>query len=391
MSDGSLVERFKKWTEGQRGPLLSSMFTSHPLAAGAGAAAGEYLENDKDDKFSRAAAMAGGGALANAVAAPVAKIVANAVLQSTGLSGNAGNLVKAIITDVIPSTAQYGVISGIRNYMKTSAEKCMCKEGKHNPKCPVCSKSQKYLDSHHKLNPEAKVAFVGKMLSNPALRSFAADAAKSAIVPGLATMGADMLAGDSFGDAAKKGLMAGGIAGLGMAGHRAGMAGTGEMAKKYQGLVGQAQQGMSDLGQKIQQGATNLMTPAPEAPKTGAYLLAYEKEAAHAAGVSDAVDAFLLKTSGMGKAIGTGLQTVGKALGTTTTGLGNAAGAVVGGIGGAIEGLSQGQGMKGALAHGAKGAITGALPAGTGFIADAVATPLVNKALGPTPAPGAPA
>lgn len=375
MSDGGLLERFKKWTEGQRGPLLSSMFTGHPLTAGAGAAAGEYLENDKDDKFSRAAAMAGGGALANAVTAPVAKIVANAVLQSTGLSGNAGDLVKAIIADVIPSTAQYGVTSGIRNYMKTSAEKCMCKEGKMNPKCPVCSKSQKYLDSHHKLNPEAKVAFVGKMLSSPAVRSFAADAAKSAIVPGLVTMGADLMAGDSLGDAAKRGLIAGGIGGIGLAGHRAGMAGTGEMAKKYQGLVGQAQQGMSNLGQQLQQGAANLIAPAPEQPKTGQLLLSYEKKAQYGAGNESALEHFGVK----------------EALAPLAIPL------VLGGLG-AVQGFmgSKGKNVAGRIADTAMGAVSGTGLGGVANIANqavggATGASLTDKLTGNAPpAPGMP-
>lgn len=384
-------DQLKNLTAGQRGPLLSSLATGHPITAGSLAAAGEYLEDDKSDKFHRAAAMAGGAALANATTAPVARLVADAVLSSTGLSGNAGKIVHAVISDVIPATAQYQVAKGIKDYM--SSDTCMCKDGKYNPKCPVCSKSQKYLDSHHKLNPEAKVAFN----ISPALKNFAVDTAKKGVIPGLAAAGLDYATSNDPNKSVMGSLGKGAVVGAGVgaarAGHAAGMAGQGPAAQAYQGAVGTVQNAAGQLGQHAQtigqsamQGIQNMM-PAQEGSKTGAYLLAYEKEAAHAAGVNDAVDAFIPKTAGtVGKAIGTGLQTVAKGLGASTTGVGNAAGAVIGAIGGGIEGADQG--LKGVLAHGAKGAISGALPAGAGFLADAAATPLINKAL--APAPGAP-
>lgn len=107
---------------------------------------------------------------------------------------------------------------------------------------------------------------------------------------------------------------------------------------------------------------------------------------AYLAGATAALHSFGLEKSAgflssMGQMGGRALQWGSKALGFLPTGIGNAAGAVVGGVGGALQGISSGQGWRGALAHGAAGAATGAMPLGTGMAVGAAATPFINGAL----------
>lgn len=106
-------------------------------------------------------------------------------------------------------------------------------------------------------------------------------------------------------------------------------------------------------------------------------------------GQTDALATFGIKEAGWlsaaGKMVGKGLQWGGKALSFLPTGVGNAVGGALGGVGGVMEGLGNGQGWRGALAHGAKGVATSAMPFGIGVAADMAGSSLINGAMKPRP------
>lgn len=113
---------------------------------------------------------------------------------------------------------------------------------------------------------------------------------------------------------------------------------------------------------------------------------------AYTAGAANALEVYAVtKEAGWlqttGRIVGKGAKYLGRATGMVP-GVGTLAGAAIGGVGGAIEGLSQGEGLKGALVRGGMGAATGAMPLGAGFIAGAAGDAMANKMLRPKPATG---
>ena len=127
------------------------------------------------------------------------------------------------------------------------AKNCTCKDGKKNPKCPICSKSDVNLDSFHKLNPEAKpktaeqfkialalphnLAQRAGQIGMAGLRSALPGAMVGAAVGGLTADEGQGLSGALSG-AAKGGLVTGGIG----AAHHGMMTGVSNPAQTYQNL-----------------------------------------------------------------------------------------------------------------------------------------------------------
>ena len=117
----------------------------------------------------------------------------------------------------------------------------------------------------------------------------------------------------------------------------------------------------------------------------------HSKKEAYHLGAAEALAAFGMKEAGwlstaggrLGGWLGKGLQWGGKALGFLPTGAGNAAGAVIGGVGGAIEGLANGEGLKGVAARCALGAATSAMPFATGAAVQLGGNAVLGRALAP--------
>ena len=110
-------------------------------------------------------------------------------------------------------------------------------------------------------------------------------------------------------------------------------------------------------------------------------------------GSADALEYFGVKEAGpVGSMIGRGAGMIGKGLNwagraaSVVPGVGNAVGAVASGIGGGIQGLAQGEGLKGALVRGGIGAGTSLIPGGGGIAAGIAGDMAANKFLAPKPA-----
>jgi len=106
---------------------------------------------------------------------------------------------------------------------------------------------------------------------------------------------------------------------------------------------------------------------------------------AYAEGQQTALASFGIKEAGwMGtaaKVLGKGLKWGGRLAGSTV--IGAPVGAAMGGIGGAMEGAANNEGWKGMAARGAAGALTGAMPLGSGLVAGAASDMALNHMLKP--------
>jgi hypothetical protein len=119
--------------------------------------------------------------------------------------------------------------------------------------------------------------------------------------------------------------------------------------------------------------------------------MSFSRQAAYDAGLLEACSSFgLQKEAFLGQAAkwgGKALNWLGRGA-SVVPGVGNAAGAVLSGIGGGIQGLAQGEGMKGALTRGTLSAGASLIPGGGGIVAGAAADAAADKLLAPKPPKG---
>ena len=111
-----LGELYNRYIKGNLGPLAGSLTTYSPSAAGLAGSLGQSIDTPPGgSKILRSIGVGGGAALANALVAPVAGYVADAVIAATGLPIPAvasqgvpspGGLLHSLLRDAPTSLAQ---------------------------------------------------------------------------------------------------------------------------------------------------------------------------------------------------------------------------------------------------------------------------------------------
>lgn len=124
--------------------------------------------------------------------------------------------------------------------------------------------------------------------------------------------------------------------------------------------------------------------------------MSFTRQAAYDAGLSEACLSFGLQKEALalGKMVAPIAKWGGRAMNwlgrgaSVVPGVGNAAGAVLSGVGGAVQGLAQGEGLKGALTRGALSGGASLIPGGGGVVAGVAADAAADRLLAPKPPSG---